>query len=258
MGDRKLTLIIDTGEDQAGGGSYVTNNSGDNNNYTDFTVTLAEPMLLDRSYNIFIDHLTLSGGRPSLVVEPFLGTWGVAPNDGSGIGQFHQFVIPDDSFSHKVLEDTFRVQSHDGDDHGFPTAEKMATLAASEGPVLQLEIIGITTSQGMETNPYVNATDPERLDLQKLFLFSNTNNFICVGSDDTRLNVHTYTDTTFNYVSTIKATPTNTKSIKNIRFKLMYKWPQNKLNTVFNIGQDGGTAGYARNRAIIEFLFDPI
>jgi len=237
MTDRKQTLIIDTGEE---GDRNIINHNGDFNVNIlhDFTVNLSRPLTISKTCNIFIDHITLSGARPSMVIQPF-DTAGVFPDSEV------KFVVAGEG------------------NISLGAAAKLETLSATEGPMLQLKIIGIGTSTSMEHNPYVNATNPVRLDLQKTFQFSNTNNRIIPGYGFGgvpvywgNLNVHTYTDTTFNYVSTIKASSKNPVKIKSIRFNLTYKWANEN-------GRDGQYSVFnqinqSTNRAIIEFLFDPI
>jgi hypothetical protein len=278
MTDRKQTLIIDTGE-RIGAGedraeqtnlNFISSDGIDTaeNPLIDFNVKLSQPLTISKTCNIFIDHITLSGARPALFTT-YNGfpSWGIIPNSNNEVGSTPasdiNFIIRSDATdTHNVLTTTYPVQ----DD-----TEKIATLCPTEGPVLQLKIIGITTSRGMEHNPYVNATNPKRIDLNKTFLFPNTNNHIIKGyrssGFNTNLNVHTYTDTTFNYVSTIKATPQNPVKIKSIRFNLAYKWPNSSSQpgrtfSVFNVEDGNGVAAEeaasGKNRAIIEFLFDPI
>jgi len=143
-------------------------------------------------------------------------------------------------------------------DETEPSANTIATLFTTEGPAMTLEIIGITTSTGMETNPFVNAVDPTKLDLQKKFTFSNSNNSAVKGmveSTGDNLNVHTFTNAKLDYVSTINASPENPKKITAIEFKLLYSWAGNPNNFVFN----NNTEAYSsKNRAIIEFLFVPV
>jgi hypothetical protein len=254
MTDRKQTLIIDTGE-RIGAGedraeqtnlNFISSDGIDTaeNPLIDFNVKLSQPLTISKTCNIFIDHITLSGARPSLMPEsPGLLTETVL----SGVDPSTTF-----KFSAAGENITLSQGYHPFIDLGAATptpSEDLSTLSPTEGPMLQLKIIGIGTSTSMEHNPYVNATDPSKLDLQKTFQFSNTN--IYTG------NVHTYTDTTFNYVSTIKATSQHPVKIKSIRFKLQYKWPGyldflSAGHPVFNVKNEN------KNRAIIEFLFDPI
>ena len=224
-------------------------------------------MIISKTCNIFIDHITLSGGKSSLSSQSELH--GVNPGDGVNYHQVRSVTQQRNTFQFIAAGENISLsESSPVRADGNAMSEKLSTLGPTEGPMLQLKIIGIGTSTSMEHNPYVNALNSDGLDLQNTFQFTNTNNKIIPtldarnggGSSYNNLNVHTYTDTTFNYVSTIKATPQHPVQINNIRFNLTYKYAkstrafyeEDALVDAFNVRDNDN------NRAIIEFLFDPI
>ena len=178
MTDRKQTLIIDTGGDVwTMAPRNIISHDAIEGKLTDFTANLDQPLIISKTCNIFIDHITLSGGKSSLSSQSEL--YGVNPGDGVNYHQVRSVTQQRNTFQFIAAGENISLsESSPVRADGNAMSEKLSTLGATDGPMLQLKIIGIGTSTSMEHNPYVNALNSDGLDLQNTFQFTNTNNKI--------------------------------------------------------------------------------